>query len=243
MSESLANGPARRRRVRGSGRELEREQIGRRMREGAKQMRDGGAAGARKSSWRRTLDEVVQQLADAGRRRAKQADQLDQTREIEDRLDQFERQIADAEAKQKSSRARPQWRTIRKGGCRIRLGIAEARTEYSQALQQAREALGSFSRAPRGAALAGRTPEKAERSQADPGNQPFKQDYSGWESLRKDVNLALERTEAAVSARIAGQTAQDRLSAGGSDRVPDAYRRLIARYYESLARSKKVEPP
>jgi hypothetical protein len=28
------------------------------------------------------------------------------------------------------------------------------------------------------------------------------------------------------------------LSAGGSDRVPDEYRQLIARYYESLARKK-----
>jgi len=32
---------------------------------------------------------------------------------------------------------------------------------------------------------------------------------------------------------------QDRLSAGGSERVPDAYERLIARYYEALARGKQ----
>ena len=31
---------------------------------------------------------------------------------------------------------------------------------------------------------------------------------------------------------------RDRLSAGGNDRVPDAYRKLIARYYEALARKK-----
>ena len=29
------------------------------------------------------------------------------------------------------------------------------------------------------------------------------------------------------------------MSAGGSERVPDSYRRLIARYYESLAKVKK----
>jgi len=30
----------------------------------------------------------------------------------------------------------------------------------------------------------------------------------------------------------------DRFSAGGSDRVPDAYRQLIAKYFESLAKKK-----
>ena len=113
------------------------------------------------------------------------------------------------------------------------------REEYARELQRASELLGKLQQSAPRSGLGGATPEKAERSQADPGNQPFKQDYSGWESLRKDVNLALERTEQAVSAKIAGQKTQDRLSAGGSDRVPDAYRRLIARYYESLARSKK----
>ena len=67
----------------------------------------------------------------------------------------------------------------------------------------------------------------------------FKQDFSGWESLRKDLDLALERYESAVSERLARRIDADRLSAGGSERVPDAYRKLIARYYESLAKVKK----
>ena len=72
-----------------------------------------------------------------------------------------------------------------------------------------------------------------------PGNQAYKQDTSSWDSLRKDVNLALERYETSVSQRLARKLAEDRLSAGGSDRGADAYDRLIARYYESLARTKK----
>jgi hypothetical protein len=41
-----------------------------------------------------------------------------------------------------------------------------------------------------------------------------------------------------VIAKAARKGLQDRLSAGGSDRVPEDYRQLIARYYESLARKK-----
>ncbi len=72
----------------------------------------------------------------------------------------------------------------------------------------------------------------------DQGTEAFKQDFTRWESLRKDVDSALERYEAAIVARAARRSLQDRLSAGGSDRVPDEYRQLIARYYESLARKK-----
>ena len=112
------------------------------------------------------------------------------------------------------------------------------REEYGRELQRSRETLRGLESAPRSGA-AGSTPEHHEWSQADPGNQSFKQDFSGWATLRKDIDNALERTEAAVSARLAKQNAQDRLNAGGSDRAPDSYRRLISRYYESLASIRK----
>jgi hypothetical protein len=85
----------------------------------------------------------------------------------------------------------------------------------------------------------GATPEQHEWSRSAPGNESFKQDFKGWESLRKDVDLALERYEAGVSARLAKKAADDRLSGGGSERVPDAYRPLVSKYFESLARDKK----
>ena len=91
----------------------------------------------------------------------------------------------------------------------------------------------------RATGLADRTPEQHECSLSAPGTEAFKQDFTKWESLRKDLDLALERYDAAVSQRLAKRLAEDRLSAGGSDRVPDDYARLIARYYESLARTKK----
>ena len=104
---------------------------------------------------------------------------------------------------------------------RARSGCARS-TRASCSARASRSAAATS--APR-SGLGGTTPEQHECSQADPGTEAFKQDFSGWESLRKDVDLALERYEAGGRRRAsAQQAAQDRLSAGGSDRVPDAYR-------------------
>ena len=81
------------------------------------------------------------------------------------------------------------------------------------------------------------TPERHEFSRSAPGTEAFKQDFDGWQSLRKEIDLALEKYEAAAFTRLARRAAEDRLSAGGSDRVPDAYKKLIAKYYESLAKN------
>jgi hypothetical protein len=229
-----------------AAKELERQEIGRRMREGARQMRDGTSnaqtGAVAETELARSMDRVADMLGASSAEARGLSSQLEQTREIRDRLDKLERQMRDAEAKARGrgtpgqqGRANPSGSS---GGAEEK-ELERLRQEYARELQRASELLGKLQQSAPRSGLAGRTPETAERSQADPGNQPFKQDYSGWESLRRDINLALERTENAVSAKIAEQKAQDRLSAGASDRVPDAYRRLIARYYEALARSKK----
>ena len=234
--------------VANAARDLEREQIGRRMREGAKQVREGNGGAAAEEQLAQALDRVVQQLGTERTQAREAGDQLDRTRAIRDRLDQLERQIAEAEARQRADGQRPDNASGRQGSARGGDGRARAgadtelerlRQEYARELQRAKESLGRMQQSAPRTGLAGTTPEKHEWSQADPGTQGFKQDFSAWESLRKDVNLALERTEAAASARLAKQAAQDRLSAGGSDRVPDHYKKLIAKYYESLARPKK----
>jgi hypothetical protein len=236
-----------------AARELDREQIGRRMRDTARQMRDGAGTAATEEKIAQALERVVQQIGEQGAESRESSGQLDQTRAIRNRLDRLERQMADAEAKQQAETGRQSGADqpgSQRGSGRAGQdsggapGASDAelqrlRQEYARELQQARESLSQMQpSAPRSGA-AGTTPEKHEWSQADPGTQGFKQDFSGWQSLRKDIDLALERTEAAASARLAREAARDRLSAGGSDRVPDAYRKLIARYYESLARQKK----
>jgi hypothetical protein len=203
--------------------------LSRRSPEGAKAQADlsrrspEGAKAEAEQQISRTLDRVVDRLGGGTGEERGLSDQLDETRAIRERLDNLERQIRAAEAQ-------PQGKG--KGDAQ------RLRDEYSKELQRARETLGKLERSAPRAGQAGSTPEQEERSVADPGTEAFKQDYTGWASLRKEVNTALERRETAISAAIAKKNQADRLRAGGSDRVPDPYRALIARYFESLAKKK-----
>jgi hypothetical protein len=87
--------------------------------------------------------------------------------------------------------------------------------------------------------LGGSTPEEHEFSRSAPGTEAFKQDYAAWQSLASDVAKSLERAESAVAGRLAGAIAKDRLRAGGSERVPDAYRGRVSKYFEAIATKKK----
>ena len=233
-----------------AARQLQEQQIGSRMRQSAQQLRgqspgEAGRAGQEKNGQdknaggtadkaaseqqlARALDAVATTLgggdADDERRLA---EQLDRTRDIRERLNGLERQVRDAEAKQ-----------AKQGGGNGSGGEAQRlREQYTRELQRSRESLGRMQAEQRGGG--GATPEQHEWSRSAPGNEAFKQDFNRWESLRKDVDLALERYEAGLSARLARKTAEDRLSGGGSERVPDAYRPLVSKYFESLARGRK----
>jgi hypothetical protein len=105
-------------------------------------------------------------------------------------------------------------------------------------MQRAQEALERLSGGQARSGANGSTPEEEQFSRSAPGTEAFKQDRSNWESLRRNLDSALERYEASVSDRLARTRRDDRFSTGGSDRVPDAYRELIAKYFESLAKKK-----
>jgi hypothetical protein len=198
---------------------LDKGKVGERMRDTAQQMRDGArpSAGA-EQQLASTLDRVVDTLGGASSADTRKlAEQLDQSRQIRERLDGLEAQLKAAEGKND--------------------GRTEGlRQEYERELGRARETLG---RQPGGSdqrdGSRGSTPEGQEFSRSAPGTEAFKQDRSRWQSLRNDVDRALEEHDAAVSKRLAKTLGEDRLNGGGSDRVPEQYRRLVARYYESLA--------
>jgi hypothetical protein len=71
-----------------------------------------------------------------------------------------------------------------------------------------------------------------------PGTEAFKQDFSKWDLLHKDVTLGLERVEASLSKALRERAARDRLKAGGADRAPDDYERAVDTYFRSLAAPK-----
>jgi hypothetical protein len=227
------------------------------MRESASRMREHADAGAAQTANRgagagtieaeqqiaRALDRVVEKLGgSAGAEAGRLAEAVDRTRDVRERLNELERQIRQREARERGrEQGGPRAQQGRGGQSRSPGGdtaspeLQRLRDEYARELQRARQSLGRMDGEQRnGTGMA--TPERQEFSRSAPGTEAFKQDFAGWESLRKEIDLALEKYEAAVSARLARKLTEDRLSAGGSDRVPDAYARRIARYYESLAK-------
>jgi hypothetical protein len=241
-----------------AAREIARQQIARRMRETAKAMREASGAGAAagraakpspgpgaaeaEEQIARALDQIVDKLGGAAADAEDLSRELEPARALRDRLDRLERQVRDADARASAGRV-GQGRAAGSGTAGAAApeqqeAAERLREQYTKELRGARESLSRLERGSPGTGLGGATPEQHEWSAVDKGTEAFKQDFSKWDSLRKDVDSALDRYEASVVARAARRSLQDRLSAGGSERVPDDYRRLIARYYESLARKK-----
>ena len=86
----------------------------------------------------------------------------------------------------------------------------------------------------------GTTPEQWQRSVSAPGTEAFKQDFSKWESLKKNLLTALEQTESQLSDQLRARETRERLNAGRHDAVADTYRELVDRYYQSLAAPRRA---
>lgn len=233
------------------------EAIAQRMRDSAKEMREAppGRSGTarREQDLARAVDRVAGQLNQGASPEARQlAAQLDRVDAIRDRLQRLEQQMRDAAsggAPSTQADPRSAGRAGRQGrGDRgDQAGAAQAteaqrlQQEYRREIERARQAIDQLADAQPASDAGGGAPEHEQFSRSAPGTEAFKQDRSEWASLRKGLDLALEKHEATVSNRLAPKAAADRFSAGGSERVPDGYQQRIARYFESLADTKKVK--
>jgi hypothetical protein len=211
----------------------------------------------------RALDGVVDTLGGAQGEARKLTGALDRTREMRDRLDKLAREVKEAEARVQAGNGGRGGRDGQgpgagngdvHGGRGGRSGqgsegtegspssareqLERSRQEYARELERSRDALGN-----RGGGNArggeGGTPETHEFSRSSPGTEAYKQDFSGWEALRREVDLAIEQQEASIAARLKQVQPADRLSAGESQRVPEDYQRLVSRYFEALAKARK----
>ncbi len=113
--------------------------------------------------------------------------------------------------------------------------LAELRREYLDELRKAGDVGGQLEQSSPGTGRAMSTPVGQEMVSSAPGTEAFKQDFSKWESLHKEIALGLERLEASLSQRVVERAARERLRTGNADRVPDAYRTTVDRYYRALA--------
>jgi hypothetical protein len=88
---------------------------------------------------------------------------------------------------------------------------------------------------------AGSTPEMTRFNPgiSAPGTEAWKQDFAKWGELKKQMEIALEKAESSLASQLREQESKDRLNAGATQVVPDAYRRLVDKYYRALASKKK----
>ena len=73
------------------------------------------------------------------------------------------------------------------------------------------------------------------RSRSAPGADPARLDFARWTSLRRRLVTTLRRVEQDLSRALADRAVRNRYAAGTDDAVPERYRRLVERYYRSLA--------
>jgi hypothetical protein len=72
-----------------------------------------------------------------------------------------------------------------------------------------------------------------------PGTQAWKQDFAKWDELKKQIEIALEKSETSLASQLREQESKDRLNAGATQAVPEQYRRLVDKYYRALAERKR----
>ena len=245
----------------GAARDLESQRVGERMRGAADGLRKGTNAADAAAQARRladALDEVARraggaQAGGATGETQRLADQLDQIREARDRLARLQQQIRDAQRQQGRGVQPGRGRAGREGrdGSRGQNGsrgdgqggeVSALQQQYARELQRTQDLLNRVERGTPDSSRGTSTPEEHEWSRSAPGTESWKQDFGEWKTLSDDVTRSLERSEAAVAARLAAARATDRLHAGGSDRVPEAYRQRVAKYFELLAQTGRGAP-
>ena len=201
----------------------------------------------------RALDKVAERLD--GRRSADDAtgsrlsEDLSKTRQLREQLDSVERSLEQLRAQEgRTGQPQGESRDGRQGGAQRegREGratdgeVARLQQQLAEEMRQAREQVDALGRgAPdmRGPS----TPEAWQPSVSAPGTEAFKQDFARWESLKRSLLLALEKVERGLADELRQQASRDRLNAGASDAVPDDYRRLVDKYYRSLATPRRPE--
>jgi hypothetical protein len=72
-----------------------------------------------------------------------------------------------------------------------------------------------------------------------PGTQGFKQDFSKWQELTRQVTLALDDIESTASRKLQEKTSKERLASGGDERAPAEYQEQVDSYFKALATRKR----
>jgi hypothetical protein len=179
------------------------------------------------------LQRHMQQLA----RQAEASAQAEQQRGERNGRQPTGQSRADAAGRSGSPEAGPASQGAQAGsGGNARRELEQLRQQYADRMREAdrlQQQLGAARQS-----SGGTTPEGQQMVTSAPGTEAFKQDFSRWEILHKDVTLGLERLEASLSKALLERAARERLKAGAADRAPDEYEQAVDAYFRSLAAPK-----
>jgi hypothetical protein len=176
-------------------------------------------------------DPESQQLAEQLGRAQKAREQMT---ELQRRIDQLMKQIDELRGQQGQKPSGGRGQTPGEGPKGSADKLARLQEQLQTALGKARELMTELGRSEGGGF--GVTPEGQQLSRSAAGIESYKQDFSKWDSLKKDINLAFERLEVSLARKLVEKESRERLNAGADVRVPDAYRELVDAYYRSLAK-------
>ncbi|MGE3273822.1 MAG: hypothetical protein AB7O67_01835 [Vicinamibacterales bacterium] len=293
-SENLGSGEAgERRALADAARELERQELGDRMREAAEDLREASQPaaaaeprpgqvarreGGDDAELARALDRVAERLGAASGRQSAEAgqlsEQLSRTAELREQLGDLQRMIDELQRQARSGEGQGEQQAAGQdgqgqapagGGQQAgqgqpsatgqqgqqgeagqpgggngggRGGLERMQREVGSRMREAERLAGEIRRDNPGM---GSTPEGWWPSVSAPGTEAFKQDFARWESLKKNLLVALEDVESELSDKLRARENQDRLNAGRHEAVPESYRELVEEYYRSLARPRKPQ--
>ena len=72
-----------------------------------------------------------------------------------------------------------------------------------------------------------------------PGTEGFKQDFARWQELTRQITLALDGVESALSKKLRETSSKDRLASGSDERAPAQYQEQVDSYFRALATRKR----
>ncbi|PHY11203.1 MAG: hypothetical protein CK533_05730 [Acidobacterium sp.] len=233
-----------------AARELQQQKLGARMRASAQAIRqpDGAnAAALDPNEFARALDKTAERLGAAKGERdsdtSRLSEQLSRTQELRDRLSKLQRTMDELAGQKPGQEQTPGGQSGANGppgsadGGRAE-SVARLQREADRQMREAQKLAEGVQRE-NPQMPGGTTPEQWQRSVSAPGTEAFKQDFANWESLKKNLLVALDRTELQLSGQLRTRENRERLNAGRHDAVSETYRELVDRYYQSLAVPRK----
>jgi hypothetical protein len=228
-----------------AARQLETQNVAGRMRESAQAMRQGAGTDQKSANGAediaRALDAVAEQLGGATGSRdtetTRLSEQLSRTQELRDRVSRLQRSMEELAQGAQGAQGAQSAQSAQGAG----EGLARLQRDIDQQMREAQKLAEGLQRENPNQ-KGGTTPEQWQRSVSAPGTEAFKQDFTKWEELKKNLLVALEQTESQLSDQLRARENRERLNAGRHDAVADTYRALVDRYYQSLAASRTQKP-